>query len=50
MKNVNWTKILGVAVTIGGIIINLASDGLRKREQDALITEKIQDALNNREK
>lgn len=48
MKNVNWTKILGVAVTIGGMAINLASDTLRRKEQDAMITEKIQDALNNR--
>lgn len=50
MKKVNWTKVLGIAVTIGGMAINLASDKLRKQEQDALIAEKIQDALSNREK
>ncbi len=50
MKNVHWTKVLGVAVTIGGIAINLASDKLREQQQNTLIAEKIQDALNNHEK
>lgn len=45
MKKFDWIKALGMATTIGGVLISLVSGFVEDKKLDAKIDEKIQKRL-----
>lgn len=48
--NTNLVKVLGTAATLMGIISTIIADWAKERKQDAVIEEKVNEALNRNNK
>lgn len=47
---INWMKVLGVGLTVGGAVIGVAQSLIEKKELDTKISEKVAEALAKNDK